>query len=298
MTYRTTDATRGEPRVALVTCRRLADLEADDRLLADALARLGIRADAVVWDDPEVDYARYDLAVLRSPWDYPRRRDEFLAWARSVPRLANPAGIVSWNTDKTYLSDLAASGAPVVDTTWLAPGDPWTAPGRGEYVVKPAVGVGSIDSGRYDLGDPDQRALAMTHVVRLHDTGRTVMVQPYLSAVDTHGETALVYVDGEYTHAVRKGPMLDGPDVGVDGLYKPENITARQPSHAERAAADRVLAALPDAAELLYARVDLIPGPDGEPVLLELELTEPSLFFGYAPGSADRLAAAIARRIG
>jgi len=47
---------------------------------------------------------------------------------------------------------------------------------------------------------------------------------------------------------------------------------------------------------LLYARVDVIPGPDGEPVLVELELTEPSVFMEYAPSAAERFADAIAAR--
>lgn len=286
-------------KVALVTCANIPELEPDDQLVIAPLAALGITAEPVVWDDPRVDWAAFDLVVLRSPWDYAPRRDEFVAWAHSVPRLANAATSVEWNTDKRYLAGLEAAGIPVVPTTWILPGSPgWEPPTAGSWVVKPAVSAGSRDTGRYDMAGPEHRAHASAHVARLIAEDRVVMVQPYLSAVDTYGETALLFLGGEYSHAIRKGPMLTGPDIGVRGLYKEEAITPREPSAAERAVADKVLAAIP--AELpphLYARVDLIPGPDDAPMLVELEVTEPSLFLEHSPGAADRLAAAIAARL-
>ncbi len=284
-------------RIALVTCAGLADLEDDDRLVIGPLAGLGIEALPAVWDDPAVDWAGFDLAVLRSPWDYVGRRDEFLDWAARVPRLANPAPLVAWNTDKRYLGELADAGVPVVPTTWLYPGGPpWQPPTTGEYVLKPAIGAGSLDTGRYQLADPGQRQLASAHADRLRRAGRTVMLQPYLSAVDEHGETALVYFAGRYSHAIRKGAMLDGPDTGEPGLYKPERIDPREPSAAQRELAGRVLALLPQVP--LYARVDLIPGPAGAPLLVELELAEPSLFLGYHPAAPGAFAAALAAQVG
>jgi glutathione synthase/RimK-type ligase-like ATP-grasp enzyme len=284
-------------RVALVTCAELPDLDPDDRLLLAPLAARGISTEPAVWDDPAVDWSAYDLVVLRSTWNYPRRRDEFVAWAGGVPRLANPADVVQWNTDKRYLSALAAAGLPVVPTHWIDRGDAWAMPDTGEWVIKPAVGAGSLDTGRYAASDEAHRPLAAAHVARLQAAGRLVMVQPYLPAVDSAGETSLLFLGGTYSHAIRKGPMLQGPYEGVAGLYKEETITARTPSPAERAVADAVLAAVPFT-DLLYARVDLIPGPDGQPLLVELELAEPSLFLGTADGAADRFAAAIASAIG
>ncbi|MFC6021082.1 RimK family alpha-L-glutamate ligase [Plantactinospora solaniradicis] len=296
-------AARGNPRVALITCAELPELDPDDRLLSAPLAERGISVEPVIWDSAEVDWARYRLAVLRSPWDYPPRRAEFVAWAETVPALANPADLVRWNTDKRYLRELAAAGLPTVPTTWLDPATGWDAPpATGEYVVKPAIGAGSLDTGRYDLADVEHRELALAHVKRLHAAGRQVMVQPYLSAVDTAGETALLFFAGSgglrFSHAVRKGPILVGPDYGTEGLFRAEQITPRTPGEAELAVAERVLAALPGGpGRPLYARVDLIPGPDGAPVLVELELTEPSLFLAHEPAAPERLADAIAARV-
>ena len=285
--------------IALVTCAEIPELEDDDQLVIGPLAALGIAAEPVVWDDPAVDWDRYRLAVLRSPWDYASRHAEFVAWAAGIQRLANSAAVVAWNTDKRYLAELAEAGVAVVPTDWLEPGDEWKPPEVGQWVIKPSVSAGSRDTGRYDFALASHREHAAAHVRRLLAAGRTVMIQPYLEAVDTCGETALMFVGGEFSHAIRKGPMLDGPDPGPaereSGLYKPEAISARESSAAERALAKRVLNAMPSRlSPLLYARVDLIPGPGGAPILIELELTEPSLFLGFADGAAQRFAEAIA----
>jgi hypothetical protein len=298
----TTDTATREPnsRVALVTCDLFPDLWEDDFPLRDALRARGAEVDAVRWDDDTADWTAYALTLIRSPWDYVPRRDRFVAWAQSVPRLFNPADIVAWNTDKTYLRELASAGVPVIETTFQKPGETWSAPADGEWVVKPTVSAGSQDTGRYVL--PEQRELAEAHVARLTTAGRTAMIQPYLTAIDSAGETAVLCLPdarGELTfsHAIRKGPMLTGTGGGwVDPGS--EDVSARTPSEAELAVAARVLELIPGGAKrLLYARIDLIPGPGGEPTLIELELTEPSLFFRYAPGSAERLADAVVARL-
>jgi glutathione synthase/RimK-type ligase-like ATP-grasp enzyme len=153
-------------------------------------------------------------------------------------------------------------------------------------VVKPSISAGSNDTARYAAGDPRVAA----HVARLHAEGRAAMIQPYVEQVDEAGETALIYLGGDYSHSVRKGPMLRTGSQIVDGLYVEEEISPRDPTDDERALAERVIAYAGERfGRLPYARVDLLPGP----VLIELELTEPSLFFGHAPGSAERLARAL-----
>ena len=280
--------------VALVTCAQLPDLDPDDQLLPPALRALDVEAAPAVWDDPAVDWAAFDLVVVRNPWDYVGRRDEFLGWAATVPRLANPEPVLRWNTDKRYLADLDAAGLPVVPTVFAGPCDDLVVavPSDG-VVVKPSVSAGSLDTERHH----DVRS-ALEHVARLQDAGRTAMLQPYLAGVDDAGETALLYLGGVFSHAIRKGPMLTGTPPDPSGLFVTEDIGAREPSAAERAVADRVMAEIGERfGTLLYARVDLLPTSDDGPLLLELELTEPSLFLGHAPGAADRLAAAIAARV-
>ena len=245
---------------------------------------------AAVWDDAGVDWRGFDLVVVRSTWDYPARRDEFLVWAASVPRILNSPEVLRWNTDKRYL---AALGPQTIPTNFLEPGGPFVVPGF-RFVVKPSVGAGSIGAARYDAGDERARE----HVGRLHAAGKTVMVQPYVEAVDDDEELALHFIGGEFSHAIRKAALLPRGGEPGEGLFVEERITAARPSETELELAERTLDAVPFAREeLLYGRVDLLPGP----VVLEVELTEPSLYLGYAEGAAPRFAAAIAdaaRRLG
>jgi glutathione synthase/RimK-type ligase-like ATP-grasp enzyme len=200
-----------------------------------------------------------------------------------VPRILNSVDVLRWNTDKRYLATL---GMDTIPTAFLPPGDPFVTP-EAPFVVKPSVGAGSIGAARYDAGDER----AHDHVRDLHAAGKTVMVQPLLEAVDHAGEVALHYVGGVFSHAVRKAAMLRrGGDPG-EGLFVEERISAAEPSEDELELAERALDAVPfERGELLYARVDLLPGP----VLLEVELTEPSLYLGYSEGAAERFADAVA----
>ncbi|MFB4307690.1 RimK family alpha-L-glutamate ligase [Actinomadura sp. GTD37] len=279
--------------IAFATCSLLPEGSDDVRTLIAACAALGVAAEPVIWDG-DADWSRYDLVVVRSTWDYTSRRDEFTAWAERLPRVLNPAGVIRWNTDKRYLRDLAAAGLPVVPTLW----DPDDVPsGWPEYVIKPAVSVGSGDTARWGAGEEER---ARAHLRSLREAGRTAMVQPYLSAVDTAGETALVFCDGEYSHAGRKARILTA-GAGVEGSVRGDatrgRVTASAATGAELDVAHRALAAVPGGRDLLYARVDLVPGPDGDPLIIELELTEPNLYLQHGPGSAARFAKAIAARL-
>ncbi|MEU8302138.1 hypothetical protein AB0C84_01140 [Actinomadura sp. NPDC048955] len=279
--------------IALATCSLLPDGSDDVQDLIGALAAEGAGAEPVIWD-AGVDWTRYDLVVIRSTWDYTARRDEFTAWARSLPRVLNPAEVVRWNTDKRYLRELAGAGVPVVPTRW----DPDDVPSDWpEYVIKPAVSIGAGDTARWGPGEEDA---ARAHLRSLREAGRTVMVQPYLPAVDTVGETALIFCDGEFSHACRKARILTA-GAGVQGHVRDDpargQVTASTATDGELEVARRALAAVPHGDDLLYARVDMIPGPDGAPMLIELELTEPALYLHHAPGSAGRLAKAIISRL-
>ena len=287
--------------IALATCAQLPAGDEDSQRLVEALGAIGVAASWHAWSDPHVEWPAFDLVVVRSTWDYTIDREAFVAWARAVPRLANPAEVLAWNTDKTYLRDLAAAGLPVVPTAWSEPGDPVELP-TGEFVVKPSIGAGSNGAGRFGDGTHD---VARKHAASLHDAGRTVMVQPYLADVDTVGETALIYLDGAFSHAVRKAPMLAQSAVNElspglsTGLFVPERITSRPPDPDELAVGEQVLAEIRRrfGGDLLYTRVDVLPSPAG-PVVIELELTEPSLFLEHDEAAATRVAAAVSRRLG
>jgi glutathione synthase/RimK-type ligase-like ATP-grasp enzyme len=283
-------------KLALVTAIAAFGLDEDLAPLQAACAEAGIEACIVAWDDMTVSWARFDAALLRSPWDYVDRLPEFLAWCdRTATRttLWNPPGVVRWNTDKRYLGELAARGLPVIESHFLAPSDdPATLPDLAEFVVKPTVGAGSRDAQRYLRAD---RPAAIAHAGRLLDQGRHVLVQPYLAAVDEQGETALLFFEGNFSHAIRKAPLLTRGQAPTSALFKAESIQPRQPSAAELDVATRVLAALPFET-LAYARVDLLPSESG-PQLLELELTEPSVFLPYGEGAAERFAAVLAARL-
>ena len=290
------------PRIALVTAREAQPLDEDLPPLIDAFAGDAV---AACWDDAAVDWSRFDLVLLRSAWDYVPRLPEFLAWCERVAtetRLLNPPALVRWNTDKHYLADLAAQGLATVPSHFLEPGRHAAADLQGivaelpseEFVVKPAVGAGSKDAQRYRRR---QIQTAIRHADVLLQDGRSVLVQPYLNQVDSVGETALIFFDGVFSHAIRKGPLLRLDEGPTEQLFAPEEITARQPTPAELDLARRVVAAIPGGAPL-YARVDLLRGADGSPCVLELELTEPSLFFATAPGSAQRYTTAARKRLG
>jgi O-ureido-D-serine cyclo-ligase len=279
-------------RVALVTTDAARELDDDLPPLAGALAGRGATVTTPSWDDPAVDWDALDVAVVRSTWNYTRRRETYLEWARRTAArtlLLNPPALLAWSSDKRYLAELASAGVPVVPSWFAAPGETPFVP-EGDVVVKPAVGAGSVDAARHAGRDA-----ALAHVARLHAGGRTAVVQPYLPRVEEHGETGLVHIGGRLTHAFRKGPMLTGGAAPVAGLYLPEDIAPRTPSADEVAVAEAALAAAPDG--WLYARVDVVPGSDGRPVVLELELVEPSLFVSAGPGAAEAFAEAVVARI-
>lgn len=297
--------------IALVTAREALPLDEDMPPLVAAFQAAGAQVETPAWDDPAVDWARFDAAVLRSTWDYMDRLDEFLAWVdrcAGATRLFNAPAAVRWNLDKHYLLELHRAGVPVVPTRFVEPGEPageslagfldgGLSAGDGEafdeFVIKPAIGAGSRDALRLSRGD---LARAQAHLGRLLAAGRSAMLQPYLSRVDEQGETALVHIGGLFSHAIRKGPLLRAGGALVEGLFAPEDISARVPGEDELGVAARACAV---AARWnpMYLRVDVIRGAGGLPVVLELEMTEPSLFFPHGPGSAGRFAEAVLARL-
>lgn len=297
------------PRIALVTAAAARSRDDDLAPLTDALLAQAADVAVVDWDDGAVDWSRFDLVLLRSPWDYVERATQFLAWldrTASQTLLLNPRDVVRWNIDKHYLAQLAQAGVAIVPSVFVEPGadaalaleqflarEDDARVGSAGYVIKPCVGAGSRDAQRHAR---ENREAALSHLRRLLDGGRSALLQPYLDRVDAHGETALIFFDGVFSHAIRKGPLLRRGEGPTAVLFAPEEITSRVPDEAELALAARALAAIPFASPLLYARVDLIRDTAGKPCLLELELAEPSLFFAQAGGSAECFARALLAR--
>jgi hypothetical protein len=272
----------------------------DDALLERELVRRGVAAECLPWDaDAACD--AFDAVVIRSTWDYARRRDEFLRWADAIDgRLHNAPDLVRWNSDKRYLADLERAGLPVVETTFVEPHTPMPEP-HGEVVVKPNVSAGGRDTGRFGADHSEEAAEL---VRRIHASGRIAMVQPYQASVDAEGETAVVFIGGEPSHALLKNAVLRPDEVApvradwvgaAEAMYDPDLVVAGAAADDELDVARLVIAHLGEhfGRAPLYARVDMVRDPTGRARVLELEAIEPNLYFDEAPGAADRLAEAI-----
>lgn len=270
----------------IATCAALPEPDDDQPVLAAALAAAGVAAALVGWDDPAADWDAAIPTVLRSTWNYPLAPAAFLAWldrAAAAAPVINPPDIVRDNLHKRYLLALAARGVPVVPTTLVERGQSCelAAIGAPSIVIKPEIGAASLATRRFAPGDP----AAQAHLASITVHG-AALVQPYLASVDEHGERALVWIDGELSHAIRKTPRFSGD---VERVTGPVAI-----ADDERAVAEAALA--PFADRILYGRVD-VARDAGQPVVLELELIEPSLYFAQLPAAADRFVAALRRRL-
>ena len=283
---------RRVPRIALATCRQLPAGDEDSGPLLAACSAAGLDAEWRIWDDPAVDWGSYDLVVIRATWDYAPRRDDFAAWAASVPRLANPAEVVAWNTDKTYLRELAAAGVPVVPTAWLAPGAPVDWPDWPDLVVKPTVSAGSQDTARY--GPDEQTRPARTPTGCSPPAGRSWSSRTWPGWTPPASRCSCTSAAATATASARRrscGPARRPRPTRCSGRSR--SPSGRRPRPSGRWPRRRWPPCRAVPARLLYARVDLLPDEAGDPVVIELELTEPSLWLSSAPGAADRLAGAI-----
>lgn len=282
------------PQIALATCEELPDLDPDDQPLVEHFHKMGIEATPAIWSDPTINWAGFDHIIIRNTWDYTNRLEEFLTWVKTYQsRIQNSYDVILWNSNKIYLKDLAVAGFPIVETQFVTdPHGDWELPTLGDFVVKPTVSAGSQDTLRLITSDPDCRSRAHDLIERILSQGKTAMVQPYMMAVDEIGETAQLFIGGEYSHAIRKGPLLV-PNVEGEkehGLFLKEDISPREPKLEQRELATALMGYVSQRFGVpLYARVDLLEDSDGKPVVLELELVEPSMFFATAPQSAARL---------
>ncbi len=292
--------------VAIACCRAAPDAPGDDLypdpdsdLLMQTLVAMGVSSCKVAWDNAAIDWGGFAVVIMRSTWDGIDRPDEFLRWVRQVDAssmVQNPAPIVEWNIDKSYLRDLAELDIPTIPTQWVAPGEAWEAPG-GEFIVKPAIASGARNTARYSAA---KSSVATQHVSMLGDDGQTSLVQAYMPSVESQGETSLVFIDGRFSHAIRKGGFLN-LDEGI--LEKPwermSYLGPCEPSPAEISLAERTFDVVQQRTPepLVYGRDDLIADGRGDATVIEVELIDPHLSLTAVPRAASALAQAIVRLI-
>lgn len=283
-------------RVALVTSGAIRELTDDDKPLLGELWRIGIRAEPAVWDDPAVDWKRFDAAVIRSAWDYHLSQAAFAAWIGRLEALGialwNPPAVIRANADKSYLKELEAAGVLTPPTAWLKRGTTETldallaARGWDEAVVKPVISAGAYRTHRVKRGREGGQA-ALDEVLAHSDA----MVQPFLPEIVEEGEWSFVFLGGEFSHAVLKSPARG--DFRVQEEHGGESVR-REPPTALLAQARDALIAGPR--PCLYARVDGVRR-GGDLLVVELELIEPSLYLRFCPTAARMLAEAIKARL-
>lgn len=275
----------------IATCTTLPEVDVDEAPLATALVDAGFAATLCAWDDPDVDWDAPVPTILRSTWNYALDVAGFVAWIDRVSAAAplwNPPDVVRGNVHKRYLLELAGRGVPVVPTVLAEAALDVTAIARElsatRLVIKPEVGAGSLGTRVFDVAK--EAADASAHLVELTSHG-LALIQPYIASVDGYGERSLVWIDGALSHAIRKTARFAGDVERIDGPFAIADD--------ERAVADAALAPYRD--RILYGRVDLARDDAGHPMIMELELVEPSLFFARQPGSASRYVAGLRRRL-
>ncbi len=281
--------------VALITCNPPPIFETEEEILLGELRKIGLSGISVAWDDPEFDWSTCKLAVVRSTWDYWHRRNEFIDWAREVEKktsLWNSAKIIEWNTHKSYLKDLTEKGVSTIPTIWTEKDSSdretflviqdleWQ-----EYVIKPAVSGGAENTKRFQKKNVDLAHQHLCSIVQSNDA----MIQPYLSSVDDYGERSLLYIDGEFTHSVRRPSILNGQ------VNKMSSMQIVPMVDEEVQFASHVLRSVSE--PLLYARIDFVRDSDGKYFLMELELVEPSLFLTLSEKALNRFSNAIKKKL-
>ena len=271
--------------------RRPDAFEHDQQMQAIVAAlRPGESVTDIDWQAPLDAFAGFDAALIGTPWDYFDNRDAFLAKLDAIAALGVPVcnspDVVRWNIDKGYLAELAGRGVATIPTLLL------DNPGRDEIlaafdhfgcdrlVVKRRVGAGAEGQFDFTRSNPPPADWRMGHAA---------LVQPFLPGIVEEGEHSLIFIDGQFSHGLIKRPAPG--DYRVQSLYGGWD-TAVTPAPEDLAAAQKVIAGLPFPAPL-YARIDLVRGPDGTLLLMEAEVIEPFLYPLQGPELGPRLLAGL-----
>jgi glutathione synthase/RimK-type ligase-like ATP-grasp enzyme len=265
----------------------------EDGYVMAALRESGLRVIRVDWSRPDFDWSSTRLAVFRTTWDYFNRYAEFDAWLERVhtqTRLLNPYQLVRWNLNKRYLLDLQDRGVPIVPTQYVPCGDAfrltealahWQVP---EIIIKPCIAGTARHTYRVTPDNLSQHQLIFDGLIAEED----MLVQPFLPSVLERGEVSVLVFNGQCSHAVlkraQKGDFRVQDDFGG-------TVHAHEMTDAERDLALQAVSACTPAPA--YARVDMMYDCTGQPVIGELEMIEPELFFRFRPEAAVDLAEAI-----
>jgi glutathione synthase/RimK-type ligase-like ATP-grasp enzyme len=263
-----------------------------DYLAHAPLHKLGWTVDEVPWDDPTIDWNQFEAVVIRSPWDYQKKPDEFMSVLETIDRsnasLFNPLEICRWNMNKVYLRDLVARGVGTIPTIWLDRLDSAAIPQlfsdlqSERIVVKPTVGANADDTFVLSLCETQNKEEALSVFAN-----KPLMVQPFVEAIVNEGEYSLFYFGGEFSHAIQKIPKQDDFRVQEEhGGIICSVVASEELLRAGRLAIDAI------GQPLLYARADFVRFRDGL-ALMELELIEPSLYFSFDEQSPERFAVAL-----
>jgi glutathione synthase/RimK-type ligase-like ATP-grasp enzyme len=283
-------------KIALATSSKFRDLTNDDRLLLAPLSAHGLHAEPAIWDDPQFDWSTCAAVVIRSCWDYHLQPEKFLRWiahldSTNIP-VFNPAPLIRWNANKSYLCDLEAEGVPIVPTYWgedhtpILLQDKLSELGWNQAVVKPRI---SATAYRTQLVTRDTADSAQPLFDELRRTSG-VMVQKFMESISTEGEWSLIFFGGTFSHAILKKPQPG--DFRVQNDFGGSSQLA-DPAPYVLASATRALQAVHPT---LYARIDgVVEG--GQFLLMELELIEPMLFLADHPAAPNRFAHAISHAL-
>ena len=282
--------------IALVTTQAARGHDHDLDILTAALDAAQQKWQIVNWDDAFLDWSQFSIAVLRSTWDYYARLDEFVAWVDRVSAqttLCNPPEIVRWNVDKRYLQELITHSIPVMETTFVSQSSDITPElVTGDVIIKPVVSAGSNNTARHR----NDAVAARAQLDQILSNAGVAMVQPYSPTIDSVGETGLVYLGGKFSHAFGKDAVFGEAEQVHNGVHVQEVITARTANPNEHLLGDSVMKFLKSRFGVtpLYARIDMVTNIDGVPEIMEVELTEPSLYLHLDAGSPERAATALA----
>ena len=272
--------------------KRQPNLTIDDMILYDELLKRGHTVTPLVWDSDEAKNPEGDLLLVRSPWDYFERPDEFKAWMQLMLKqhapLYNRPETILWNLKKTYLAEFEEAGIAIVPTLFLSKGeqldgDFFAEIGAQNMVMKPQEGANAFLTERLGALSAEDALVKVNEALKTRD----FMIQPFLSEVVDEGEWSLVYFNGKYSHGFLKCPK-DG-DFRVQEEHGGSLHTPEVPENIIFAA-DKVMAVLSETP--LYARVDGVV-VKGEFLLMELEMFEPELYFRVSDNAAVNMADAI-----